>query len=138
MELIEVVSERMKALLEAYDYSQYMLFLKSGVPRSTISMILNCRVTDVRLSTLYNFCRGFELPVAEKSYDFHRQNGDGDAYRDLAEVCDAINFQPRKDNYGDKNRNQDEKEKIKHAALPPLRPVFRLRAVFSYAAGIVL
>lgn len=58
MELIEVVSERMKALLEAYDYSQYMLFLKSGVPRSTISMILNCRVTDVRLSTLYNFCRG--------------------------------------------------------------------------------
>lgn len=39
MELIEVVSERMKALLEAYDYSQYMLFLKSGVPRSTISMI---------------------------------------------------------------------------------------------------
>lgn len=101
MELIEVVSERMKALLEAYDYSQYMLFLKSGVPRSTISMILNCRVTDVRLSTLYNFCRG-------------------------------------KDNYGDKNRNQDEKEKIKHAALPPLRPVFRLRAVFSYAAGIVL
>ncbi len=56
MELIEVVSERMKALLEAYDYSQYMLFLKSGVPRSTISMILNCRVTDVRLSTLYNFC----------------------------------------------------------------------------------
>lgn len=43
MELIEVVSERMKALLEAYDYSQYMLFLKSGVPRSTISMILNCR-----------------------------------------------------------------------------------------------
>ena len=40
MELIEVVSERMKALLEAYDYSQYMLFLKSGVPRSTISMIL--------------------------------------------------------------------------------------------------
>lgn len=49
MELIEVVSERMKALLEAYDYFQYMLFLKSGVPRSTISMILNCRVTDVRL-----------------------------------------------------------------------------------------
>ena len=65
MELIEVVSERMKALLEAYDYSQYMLFLKSGVPRSTISMILNCRVTDVRLSTLYNFCRGFELPVRD-------------------------------------------------------------------------
>lgn len=25
MELIEVVSERMKALLEAYDYSQYMI-----------------------------------------------------------------------------------------------------------------
>lgn len=65
MELIEVVSERMKALLEAYDYSQYMLFLKSGVPRSTISMILNCRVTDVRLSTLYNFCRGFELPIRD-------------------------------------------------------------------------
>lgn len=67
MELIEVVSERMKALLEAYDYSQYMLFLKSGVPRSTISMILNCRVTDVRLSTLYNFCRGFELPIRDFS-----------------------------------------------------------------------
>lgn len=65
MELIEVVSERMKALLEAYDYSQYMLFLKSGVPRSTISMILNYRVTDVRLSTLYNFCRGFELPIRD-------------------------------------------------------------------------
>lgn len=65
MELIEVVSERMKALLEAYDYSQYMLFLKSGVPRSTISMILNCRVTDVLLSTLYNFCRGFELPIRD-------------------------------------------------------------------------
>lgn len=58
MELIEVVSERMKALLEAYDYSQYMLFLKSGVPRSTISMILNCRVTDVRLSTLYIISAG--------------------------------------------------------------------------------
>ena len=63
MELIEVVSERMKALLEAYDYSQYMLFLKSGVPRSTISMILNCRVTDVRLSTLYSiFLQGIRTP----------------------------------------------------------------------------
>lgn len=61
MELIEVVSERMKALLEAYDYSQYMLFLKSGVPRSTISMILNCRVTDVRLSTLY-ILQGIRTP----------------------------------------------------------------------------
>ena len=40
MELIEVVSERMKALLEAYDYSQYMLFLKSGVPRSTSHFII--------------------------------------------------------------------------------------------------
>lgn len=28
-------------------------------------MILNCRVTDVRLSTLYNFCRGFELPIRD-------------------------------------------------------------------------
>lgn len=49
MELNQAVSQRIKKLLSARDFTQYTLFEYSGVPWSTISMICSCKVKDVRM-----------------------------------------------------------------------------------------
>ncbi|MBQ2857188.1 MAG: helix-turn-helix transcriptional regulator, partial [Bacteroidaceae bacterium] len=42
MQLNEAVSKRLSEFMQAKDMTQYQLFMKSGVPKSTISNIINC------------------------------------------------------------------------------------------------
>ena len=65
MELNQAVSQRIKKLLSARDFTQYTLFEYSGVPCSTISMICSCKVKDVRMGTLLNLCRGLNISLTD-------------------------------------------------------------------------
>ena len=42
MKLNEAVSQRLTELLAEKNMTQYQLFLKSGVPKSTIGNVVNC------------------------------------------------------------------------------------------------
>ena len=42
MQLNEAVSKRLIELLDEYDMTQYQLYKKSGVPKSTINNLVSC------------------------------------------------------------------------------------------------
>ena len=42
MQLNEAVSARLRELLQERDMTQYQLYMKSGVPKSSIGNIVNC------------------------------------------------------------------------------------------------
>ena len=65
MELSQAVARRIRRLLKEHHFTQYSLFKKSAVPCSTISMICTCKVKDIRLGTLLNLCRGFDITLQE-------------------------------------------------------------------------
>ena len=49
MQLNEAVSKRLTELLSARNMTQYQLFMKSGVPKSTIGNVINCSYESVKL-----------------------------------------------------------------------------------------
>ncbi|MBQ7045434.1 MAG: helix-turn-helix transcriptional regulator [Clostridia bacterium] len=63
MKLNEAVSLRIKELLEQQNMTQYALFVKSGVPQSTLSTILNCTFDSMKLRIIYEICEGFEIDL---------------------------------------------------------------------------
>ena len=58
MQLNKAVSKRIEQLLEMYDLTQYELFMRSGVPRSTIGNVINCTYESVKLRVIYEICQG--------------------------------------------------------------------------------
>ena len=46
MKLNEAVSERLQQLLAERGMTQYQLYMKSGVPKSTIGNIVNCQYDE--------------------------------------------------------------------------------------------
>ena len=49
MQLNETVSKRLTELLSERHMTQYQLFMKSGVPKSTIGNVINCSYESVKL-----------------------------------------------------------------------------------------
>ena len=49
MQLNEAVSKRLTELLSERHMTQYQLFMKSGVPKSTIGNVINCSYESVKL-----------------------------------------------------------------------------------------
>lgn len=49
MKLNQAVSRRLSELLEERKMTQYQLYMKSGVPKSTIGNIINCSYDSVKL-----------------------------------------------------------------------------------------
>ncbi len=45
--------------------TQYQLFMKSGVPKSTIGNIINCAYPSVKLRVIHEICQGLELSLAD-------------------------------------------------------------------------
>ena len=76
MQLNEAVSRRLTELLEEHHMTQYQLFMKSGVPRSTIGNVINCSYDSVKLRIIHELCQGFgiELPQFFASPLFAEQN----------------------------------------------------------------
>ena len=63
MELNKAVSRRLTELLAERSMTQYQLFVRSGVPKSTIGNIINCSYPSVKLRVIHELCQGLELSL---------------------------------------------------------------------------
>ena len=61
MQLNQAVSKRIVQLLDERGMTQYELFMKSGVPRSTIGNVINCAYSSVKLRVIHEICQGFGI-----------------------------------------------------------------------------
>lgn len=76
MHLNEAISKRIKELCEQRNMTQYQLSMKSGVPQSTLSTIMNCAFPSMKVRIIYEICEGFEITIKEffDSPLFSREN----------------------------------------------------------------
>lgn len=65
MKLNQAVSERLTELLTEKKMTQYQLFMRSGVPKSTIGNVINCAYDSVKLRVIYEMCQGLGIEIAE-------------------------------------------------------------------------
>lgn len=65
LRLSEAVSRRVMELLYQRNMTQYQLFKRTGIPKTTISTVVNCAYTSVRLRIIHEMCQGFEISLAE-------------------------------------------------------------------------
>ena len=50
-------------LLNEKHMTQYQLYKRSGVPKSTISNIINCSYDSVKLRIIHEICQGLEIDL---------------------------------------------------------------------------
>jgi len=65
MRLNEAISRRLSELLTVHGMTQYQLYMKSGVPRSTINNVVNCSYTAVNLRIVHEMCQGMGISITE-------------------------------------------------------------------------
>ena len=65
LQLNQAVSRRLTELLEEHNMTQYQLFVKSGVPKSTIFNIIHCAYDSVKLRIIHELCQGFGISISE-------------------------------------------------------------------------
>ena len=65
MKLNEAVSKRLQELLAQHGMTKYRLFKRTGVPKNTISGVINCVNPSVKLRIIHEMCQGFEISLAE-------------------------------------------------------------------------
>lgn len=65
MQLNEAVSRRLNELLTERGMTQYQLYMKSGVPKSTIGNVINCSYDSVKLRIIHEMCQGLGISVCD-------------------------------------------------------------------------
>ena len=65
LHLNQAVSLRIEELLKEREMTQYQLFSKSGVPKSTLSNLMHCSYDSVKLRIIHEVCQGFEISLSE-------------------------------------------------------------------------
>ncbi len=65
MKLNEAIAERIKELLKERGLSNYYLFKKGGIPRSTISAVINAKKKNVSTNTVYQISATLELSLKD-------------------------------------------------------------------------
>ena len=65
MQLNEAVSKRLLELLKERDMTPYQLFMKSGLPKSSIGNIINCTYPSVKLRVIHEVCQGLGISITE-------------------------------------------------------------------------
>ena len=65
MQLNMAVSRRLAELLRERDMTQYQLYMKSGVPKSTIGNVMNCAYDSVKLRVIHELCQGLGIGIGE-------------------------------------------------------------------------
>jgi len=63
MQLNEAVSRRLSELLHENHMTPYQLYLKSGVPKSTIGNVLNCAYPSMKLRIIHELCQGLGISI---------------------------------------------------------------------------
>lgn len=76
MKLNEAVACRIKELMQERGITQYQLYLKTGVPQSTLSTIMKCSYPSMKLRILHEICDGLEIGLKDffDSEVFFREN----------------------------------------------------------------
>ncbi len=76
MKLNEAVAYRIKELCKERNITQYQLYLKTGVPQSTLSTIMKCSYPSMKLRIIYEICDGLEISLEDffSSNIFKREN----------------------------------------------------------------
>lgn len=65
MQLNEAVSARITELLQEHHMTQYQLYIKSGLPKSTINSVVNCLYDSVKLRIIHEMCQGMEIGISD-------------------------------------------------------------------------
>lgn len=65
MKLNEAIAERTKQLLIERSLSNYYLFKMGGIPRSTISAVINAKKKNVTTNTVYQISSTLEISLKE-------------------------------------------------------------------------
>ena len=65
MKLNEAISQRLSELLQKSGMTQYQLYMKSGVPKSTIGNVINCSYDSVKLRIIHEMCQGLGISITE-------------------------------------------------------------------------
>ena len=65
MQLNEAVKERLCQLLDQKNMTQYQLFKKTGVPKSTINNIANCNYHSMHLRVIHELCQGLGIDLCD-------------------------------------------------------------------------
>ena len=63
MKLNQAVSARLTELLKEKRMTQYQLYMKSGVPKSTIGNVINCSYDSVKLRIIHELCQGLGINI---------------------------------------------------------------------------
>ena len=76
LKLNEAVAYRIKELCKERGITQYQLYLKTGVPQSTLSTIMKCSYPSMKLRIIYEICDGLEIELQDffASDVFNREN----------------------------------------------------------------
>lgn len=64
MKLNQAISGRLTELLKEKQMTQYQLFIKSGVPKSTIGNVINCSYDSVKLRVIHEMCQDWASAFA--------------------------------------------------------------------------
>ena len=64
MQLKEAISLRLKELLQEKGMTQYQLFLKSGVPKSTIHNVIHGNSPSVKIRIIPEMCQGLGISLS--------------------------------------------------------------------------
>ena len=65
LKLNEAVAYRIKELCKERGITQYQLYLKTGVPQSTLSTIMKCSYPSMKLRIIYEICDGVEIELQD-------------------------------------------------------------------------
>ena len=65
LQLNEAVSRRLSELLDQRNMTQYQLYMKSGVPKSTIGNVINCSYDSVKFRIVHELCQGLGISVCD-------------------------------------------------------------------------
>lgn len=65
LQLNEAISSRLKELLDERHMTQYQLYMRSGVPKSTIGNIVNCAYDSVKLRVIHEICQGLDIDISD-------------------------------------------------------------------------
>ena len=93
MQLNEAVSKRLTELLSERHMTQYQLFMKSGVPKSTIGNVINCSYESVKLP---GYTEAYKPEFSSKATDFRvilknvNYNLEGDAHQVIHQVTHQV------------------------------------------------
>ena len=65
MQLNQAISARLTELLRERGMTQYQLYMKSGVPKSSIGNIVNCAYESVKLRLIHEICQGLNINISD-------------------------------------------------------------------------